>query len=392
MSRLLRLRSATAILLATCATATLAAETDYRLAALEQRVAELESQQQAGPTLDFGSGMQTEVEFYGYIKVDAIYDFGAELGNTTFGLVAVEDDDQGEFFNATAQQTRLGFRTTTPTDLGALETQIEIDFYGDSDYEPRVRHANVELAGFLVGKAWTTFMPIGSYPGTLDFQGVAGIPFARQEQIRYTHEFGDFVAQVALEESNAASATVPRASGRLEAGDSFGNSDHPVGIATIAYDTDPLLLRLAGLYGSVEGPAGSEDVYGINLSATTQLWDGATIDAAYTYGEGIASYLVFLGDDLDDQGRTIEQQAVYLGLTQDIGERLTTRAVYGYRENGSAGPLDDTESLTSLHLNAEYEIVENTTLGIEYFRGTRDTFSGDSYEVDRVQASVQYTF
>lgn len=374
-------RSATAILLVT-STGAYAAGNDDRVFALEQRVAELEAQLQNddGPNFSFGSGVQTEVEFYGYIKVDAVYDFGAELGNTTFGLVGLTGDDGDEYFNATAQQTRLGFRTTTPTALGELGTQVEIDFYGgtgafstEDPYDPRVRHANVTLGGFLIGKDWTTFMPISSYPITLDFQGVAGIPFARQEQIRYTHEAGNFITELALEESN-------------------GDSDHPVGIAAIAYDTDPLLVRLSGLYGSVnDGLGGSEDAYGINLSTTAQLWEGATLDAAYTYGEGIASYLVFLGDDVDADGDAIEQQSAYLGVAQEFGEKWTARAIYGYREN-ETGASDATESLSSFHLNAQYDIVENTTVGVEYFHGTRDTFGGGSYDVDRIQASVQYNF
>ncbi len=354
---------------------------ESRIAALEARVAELESEQSEGPQLTFGSQTETSVEFYGYIKTDFIADFGAELGNTTFGLVGIDSDDDGEFFNATAQQTRLGFRTTTATPYGDLGTRIEIDFYGGEDafgtgneYQPRVRHAYVELGGALVGKTWTTFMPIDSYPVTLDFQGVAGIPFARQEMVRYSFGSGAFAGEVAIEQSN-------------------GDSDNPVFVAAAAYDTDALLLRLSGIVGTVNDPAGGEeDFNGMNLSATASLWQGAEIKAAYTMGEAIASYMVFLGDDLNAEGDPIESEAAYLGLSQEVSDKLILGAVYGWRHNDEAGPSDDTDELSSVHLNARYELVENTTLGVELFHGNRETFAGDEYDVDRIQTSVQFDF
>ena len=331
--------------------------------------------------LTFGTGTATSVEFYGYLKFDFITDFGGPLGNTTFGLVGLDTDTDDATFSATANQTRIGLRTTTPSDFGDLETQLELDFYGDGAsfgtgqaYQPRVRHATATLGGFRVGKYWTTFMPLGSYPLTLDFQGVAGIPFARQEQLRYTYEAGSFVAEAALEDSNNA------------------DSGTPVYIGAVAYDTDPLLLRASALYGKAADGAGNEDdAWGVNLSTTVQLGEGTTIDAAYTVGEGIASYLVFLGDDLDAAGDAIGQQAAYLGVSQSLGEKLTVRGIVGDRENDT-GAAAATESLTSVHLNAEYALLENTSVGAEYFHGERDTFGGDNYSVDRIQASVQIDF
>ncbi|SEM72599.1 DcaP family trimeric outer membrane transporter [Palleronia pelagia] len=347
-----------------------------RIAALENRVAELENRDEP---LSFGSS-NTTVDVYGYIKADFIYDFGAELGNTTFGLVGLDGTQSGDFFNATVNQTRLGFRSTTPTSFGELGTQVEIDFYGAANAfstggaEPRLRHANITLNGWRIGKYWTTFMPLSSYPITLDFQGVAGIPFARQEMIQYTHEFGNnIVGQVALEENN-------------------GDSDDPVLIAALAYDTDPLLLRMSAIGGTVnDGLGGDEDMWGVNLSTTAQLWEGATLDASYTTGSALAPYLVFLGDSVDGAGDAIDTQAAYIGLAQEVGENWTFRGIYGWRDIDS-GAAGDTENLESIHLNAQYQVAESTTLGVEYFHGTRDTFGGGSYDVDRIQTSIQFSF
>jgi len=369
----------TAVLYITAATAALAgpalAQDGARISQLEARIAQLEAAQSggSGPTLTFGAGTVTKVEFYGYIQTDFIADFGAELGDTTFPLAALTSDDDGTFFNATVRETRLGFRTTTPSAFGELGTQVEIDFYGSDQIEPRLRHATATLGGFRVGQYWTTFMPIASYPVTLDFQGVAGIPFARQEMIRYTYDAGAFVGEVAIEESNA-------------------DSDDPVLIATAAYDTDPLLVKLAALYGTVNAPDGTEtNVHGFNLSATAKPREGGTIDASYTNGDGIASYMVFGGNNLNADGDAIGLQSAYISLSQAVNDKLTLRAIYGWRDNDE-GADEDFETLTSVHLNAQYQLLENTLVGLEYVHGTVDRFSGATYEVDRLQASVQIDF
>lgn len=221
-------------------------------------------------------------------------------------------------------------------------------------------------------------MPLSSYPITLDFQGVGGIPFARRPQIRYTQDVAtDFVLDLAIEESNNSLV------------------DSPMYVAALAYDTDPLLVRGSLIAGEAENATGQTvDAYGVNLSTTAKLREGLTLDAAVTYGEGISSYLVFLGNDIDAAGNAVENHSAYVGLSQTVGEKLTLRAIYGYRHDNTPNPIagTDFETLTTLHLNAQYEFVENATVGIEYFRGTKDDFAGNDFDVDRVQASVQYSF
>lgn len=345
-----------------------------RIAALEQRIAALEAGN-ADP-LTFGAGSGTTLEFYGYVKLDAIFDYGYELGDSTFALAGISASSAtGDFFNATVRQTRLGLRTTTQTPLGDLGTQVEIDFYGADQIEPRLRHATATLGGLRVGQYWTQFMPLSSYPATLDFQGVAAIPFARQEQVAYTHDVTDAVSATAsIEESN-------------------GNSDNAVLIGALAYDTDALLLRASALYGNVNDAAGGQqDVYGVNLSASADLWQGARADAAYTYGDGIASYMVYGGDDLGAANDPIALQAAYVGVSQSIGDKWTVRGIYGWRDNDAGVGPDSTETLTTTHVNVQYQLVENVTLGAEYFRGTRDTFAGGSFDVDRIQTALQIDF
>ena len=348
---------------------TAGAETHISMTLLDQRVSALEAKVPVNPPngdIDF--------TFYGYVKADLIYNFGYDLGLTTFSLGSLtEASPTGDFFDATARQTRLGVRSTTQTAIGEVGLQVEGDFYGEGG-TLRLRHATATLGPWRVGKYWTTFMPLASYPSTLDFQGIAGIPFARPDQVRYTHEFGGtYTAEVAIEKS-------------------VGDSDDPVLIGTLAYQTDPVLLKVAVLTGNVnDATGGTVDSYGVNLSTTLTFGD-TTIDAAYTMGEAINSYMVFPGDDIDAAGAGVETRTGYVSVAQAVTDKLTLRAMYGFHHNDSGATPDSTERLTSTFVNATYDILENTSLGIEYFHGTRDTFGGSAIDVDRVQASVTYTF
>ena len=57
------------------------------------------------------------------------------------------------------------------------------------------------MFGVTVGKDWSIFVPLASSPTTLDFHGPAGIPFARQPQIRYANTVGGYKFEFAIEES-----------------------------------------------------------------------------------------------------------------------------------------------------------------------------------------------
>lgn len=141
----------------------------------------------------------TRVLIGGYAKADFIYDFDEGLGDFLVQeAISVSDDGDETNFRAHARQSRLFLRTFTPSDYGEVRTHIEGDFFGSGGNEAfsnstgfRLRHAYGEVGPVLAGQFWTLFMPIESYPGTVDFQGPAGIPFIRQAQLRYTADLGD---------------------------------------------------------------------------------------------------------------------------------------------------------------------------------------------------------
>jgi len=340
--------------------------------AIETRISALEAEIDR---LSFGSG--TEVEIYGYVKGDLIYDLDTDLGTTIFGLANLTPGSKtGSNFTGQAYQSRLGFRATTPTADGDFFVRVEGDFFGDGGGSFRLRHAYGEYRGFLVGQTWTNFMPIESYPGTLDFQGPAGIPFARKAQLRYSLDIGNGLgASFSIEEP-------------------AGNSDSPAATAALFYSGETYFVKLAALATTIDFNGRSFDGYGVNLSGNAQLWEGGSVQASFTTGEAISSYMVFGGADvisLAGGDRAVETTGVTLGVSQDLGERFSLGLAYGLREidQGNAG---DTESLETVHVGLRYTPVENVSFGIEYIAGTRDTFGGGSVSADRVQAAAQFSF
>lgn len=360
--------------LATPALAQSVADLQATVATLEDRIEALEEDTSGGWEILPG----TTLRFYGYAKVDLLYDLDFSLGNTIFGVAGLDaTSTPGEDFTGHAFQTRLGFDTTTETDLGTFRTKVEGDFFGAGGGQFRLRHAYGALGGFLGGQTWTNWMPIESYPGTLDFQGPAGIPFARRAQLRYTFEPGSGLkASFSIEDDPSALSDGPALT--AAASYSFGNS----------------FVKIGAVSRQFSGPGGDENGYGVNLSGNTSLWEGGSLQASYTTGEGIGSYMVFGGADLDAAGDAIETEGITLGLTQALGEKFSLGIAYGMREiDFSAGALGtDTEELETIHLSLTYSPIERVTVGLEYITGERTDFNGASFDADRIQASAQFNF
>lgn len=348
---------------------------EEQLAELRARVNDLEPDETKG----FRLTPSTRMKIYGYIKADFISDLDFDLGTTIFDIVnVVPGTPEESHFRAQAIQSRIGFWTYTDTGLGELQTRLEGDFFGGgaSGGTFRLRHAYGQLGGLLIGKTWSNFMPIESYPDSLDFQGPAGIPFVRPEQVRYTYDFGNgFGGSVSLERDAASS----------------GASDNPAITAAGTYTFGDSFVKLAGLYRTVDGGGQELDGWGVNLSGNTSLWQGGTLQASLTTGEGIGSYMVFGGADAIGN-QTVETSGVTLGLKQDINDKFSAGLVFGYRDIDQGAVVTDTKNIKTVHASIYYKPVEKMQLGLEYIYAEKEQFDGQSVDASRIQASAQFNF
>src|SRR5690606_27419847 len=101
----------------------------------------------------------TEVDIYGYVKLDVIYDVDADLGNAITRNKIRLDKTSGASGHTTmsAYESRLGFTTKTLVGDHLLKTNIEGDFYGSGGGNFRLRHAYGEWNGILAGQTWSNF-------------------------------------------------------------------------------------------------------------------------------------------------------------------------------------------------------------------------------------------
>jgi hypothetical protein len=142
-------------------------------------------------------------------------------------------------------------------------------------------------------------MPIESYPSNLDFQGPAGIPFARVTQARYTYDPGMGLGFSASIEERAASRSDPALT------------------AAAFYKNDRYFVKLAAHGTRVDTAGGEIDGWGVNLSVNARLWKGGGLNVSLTNGEAVGSYMVFGGADTFG-GQAVETDGLTIGVSQSI--------------------------------------------------------------------------
>ena len=355
-----------------------------------------------------GSG--TEIEISGYVKADFIYDLDEATGDVFVPeSISTSGQDEGRF-RAHARQTRLRVKTSTPTDWGPLKTHLEGDFFGGGGNEVfsnsagfRLRHAYGSIGGILAGQTWSNFMPIESYPSTVDFNGPAGIPFIRQAQLRYTVPFDDHL-------SFSASLENSEFSGRSAAGVAFSESttlgiragvdQAPDFTAAVTYKDDWGLVKLAGLGRYLGSPmdAGDGEIgWGVNASGNASLWPGGKIQGQFTYGDGVGRYIINgFGQDafVDASGdvQTIEAYGVTAQVLQDLTDEFTVGVAYGRAEFMDSVVAGDLDTVQTIHGSLFWSPHPRLTFGAEVMWGEREDAGGADDDAIRLQTSVQVNF
>lgn len=160
-------------------------------------------------------GSDTSLAIHGYTKLDFIYDFDANLGDT-FNSTGIPGNNTANSnadsaIRLHARQSRLTFETRTPTNYGSMRTFIQTDFFGtqgnprnNSSSLMRIRHAYGVLGPVLGGQTWSNFADIEDEAETLDFAGPQAGASGRQGQVRYTHDIGKWTLSASVENGSPA--------------------------------------------------------------------------------------------------------------------------------------------------------------------------------------------
>jgi hypothetical protein len=344
-------------------------------------------------------GSETSLRIYGYVEANLIKDFKATAPGDMFTNVMEQPlngmgDDHGKTA-LTAQTSRFGFETSTPTAVGPFHTQLEGDFYayvgssGNNRDHLRLRHAYGEYAGWLVGKTWSTFMDLDDGPETADFNGPIGQPFSRPVQIRYTYALPTGETFKAALENPTDGAHRPNLV--LVASKSF--DDGGINARFISHEQRDTATGMSKS-GTGFGVGGSYKITG-DLTAMGQ-W--ARVD-----GDGDNALMMGANYPAGTTGAPLLDKSTgyVLGLTNVFNSQWRATFAYGHVESAlganSAYALNPNtwpgnKSLSQWHLNFFYNPIKNVDLGAELIQGKRTTYDGQVGDMSRVDLIARYSF
>jgi len=434
----LRLAGLTAVLACSAPGTTLAddrAELEARIAALEAMVAELRADLEATAASEDAphdgvvrlapptgpaplrsvepAGFATaagRIEMGGFIDVDAhvsdISDGSIAPGSIARdfyipGATPVGGAGGDAVTDFTAKGSRFFLAARTPTDRGDIRGRIEMDFLGSpggdervsNSYNPRLRVAWVEHAGWRFGQDWSTFQNTAAIPESVSFLVASdGMIFVRQAQLRYTR--GNW--QIALE--NPDTTLTATTGGRIN------NGDNALPDLVLRYNRNGAFgnLSFAALARNLTGPSGGAETAGWGLSASgrIRLGDRADLRGSVTAGEGVGRYIGLnaVNAAATAPGGEIEAIPVlggYFALRRQTGE--TGRINLGYSRLEADHPdwLDGTPAtrrVQSGFANYMTDIAPGVTVGAEVLVGERETEDGRTGTLSRFTLSTKYTF
>jgi hypothetical protein len=380
------------------ATAAQADARDDQIKALQERIEALElKQKDAVVGGDIGGSMrlpgsETSLRIYGFAEMHAIHDFGMSgaddlFTDLTFQPTTASGSTKGKT-RFTAETSRIGFETATPTQFGTFATKVEADFYSygsGNRNRLRLRHAYGEYAGFLVGQTWSTFMDLDDLPETVDFNGPIGAPFSRRTMIRYTYNDPQFAKfTVALEDPTdqavgaSSSEKMPQIVVRFDKGFDWG------------------AINVRGLSHEKRSATQTKRGSGIGVGGSYKLNDKNLLMAQYARVDGDVDQLYGSnGYEIDGTTGAItfdKNQGLVLGWAHTYNDQLRANLAFGANRGKSATDYADNKTLQQLHVGAIYSPIKNVELGAEYIHGVNKKFDGSSGKMDRMDLMARYSF
>ncbi len=349
-------------------------------------------------------GSETSLRVYGYAEANLIHDFKATAPGDVFTNVMEQPlnnsgADQGKTA-LTAQTSRFGFETSTPTAKGAFHTVVEGDFYAYCGSECnrnrfRLRHAYGEYAGWTIGQTWSTFMDLDDGPETADFNGPIGQPFSRPVQVRYTYALANgFTFKGALENPTDGA-----------------HRPNLVLVASKSFDDGGINARFI----SMEQRWGSQSKSGIGygFGGSYKLTGDLTAMGQWAKVDGDGDNALMMGANYPLVPNTgdlmLDKSTGYvLGLTNVFNAKWRATFAYGHVASSAGsdyvagyGPSGN-KTLSQWHLNFFFNPIKNVDLGAELIQGKRTTFgpvagpnegpSSNVGEMSRVNLIARYSF
>ena len=337
-------------------------------------------------------GSTTSVRLYGFAEMDAIHDFRQSSSPDVFTDMTFQPlNNAGGQTGKTqfsAETSRLGFASSTPTADGPLKTTVEVDFYSynsDNRNLVRLRHAYGEYDGWLIGQTWSTFMDVDDLPETVDFNGPIGAPFSRRPQVRYA--FGDAKAGVRV--TLAAEDPVDQSGGPS------ANERFPELVARLDKTFDWGAINLRALSHEKRSPTETKRGYGFAVGGSYKLGNKDTFMGQFTRVDGDVDQLYGSnGYAIDAATGAItfdHNKGLVMGYAHVFSNRLRGNMSFGFNRGQSVQAANNQE-LEEAFFNLIYTPIKNVDLGGEWIYGERKTFGGQIGTLSRVDLMARYGF
>jgi hypothetical protein len=379
----------------------------------------------AGASAQAQPPAKTTFEIYGFAMLDIGHDF-KQINPNWFDTMRVTrlpsfEDQFGRDHNTFAgvRQSRLGFRSATPTDLGELTTIFEFELFGTGVDEGqttfRLRHAWGELGALGAGQYWSPFSDTDVYPNSLEYWGPTGIPWFRNVQLRYT--------PVRTDTSNLMFALArPGASGdqgvysdRIELDGIRARFPLPDFAAAYKYTGTWGYIRTAGMLRRINWDDTIDDAFDLSGDATGWGWNVSSnlkfsandvLRMQFTVGEGIQNEMndspvdIGIVNNFSDPvtpllGEPVPIVAYAVFLDHTWNTKFSSAIGYSWQDNDNTdGQAPDAFKTGHYALgNLLHYPAPNVMMGVEFQWGRRENFS-DGFQSDgfKVQFSFKYNF
>ena len=370
------------------------------------------------------SGTQPTINIYGFVMLDAGYNFNQINPNWTdvvrpTKLPSFKDQyapDGNMFFGV--RQTRLGVKGNVPTPIGELKTTFEFELFGTGVDEGqttfRLRHAYGELGHFGAGQTWSPFMDIDVFPNSLEYWGPTGMVFFRNLQVRWMPIQGDTRMTIALERPGA-SADQGTYAGRIELQDVKPRFPYPDLSAEYHLGRKWGYVELAGMVRRIEWQdqgtdafalSGNATGWGLNLSSNLNLGKSSVARLQAMYGEGVENYMNDAPADIGIENQPGNPVAPIKGVALPVtgvvafldhtwNTKFTTAIGYSMVDIDNS-PQQSANAFSKAQYalgNLLYSPTPGVTAGVEFQWGNRDNFSdGFTSDIRKVQFSFKYAF
>ncbi|WP_105189559.1 DcaP family trimeric outer membrane transporter [Pseudoalteromonas sp. T1lg48] len=366
------------------------------------------------PKSIFLSDSETTLQIGGQIWLDAIYNDGEMVNRGAFQTSSIlfEGNASDDDTLLSAGQSKLSFRSHTPTEHGDMTTRFEFDMFdADGKADFNLTHLWGELGNWGAGQTFSGFMDINSFPNILDYWGPSAMVFARHPQIRYRRSLSNGSSWTVGIERSDADLALPVYIDPASLNYSEQN-DWPDASASYTYPFEQgyiktaLILRYLG-YKTTQ----QEDKvwgWGINVSGTYDLDYSHSLKFQLANGKGIGRYLndpcchyyadITGGSDagLDGNGEltAIGATAGFIYLDKQWNDSYTSSLGISYVDIDNIitqHPFSFNNSLYST-VNLIYNPTIMSRLGLELQYGKLQNYQGDKGDNIRLQTSFGFKY